>query len=131
MKFKLYTLADITESRARKGDNSLEVKQQQNFLTVLQTIGLRVNPEYSFPPELINDLPKKYNLGAKYKTKQNIWVFNFDIEYEDALSIDMLVNDFNLIPFISNLTETAKFDNAQFITKDPEACNIYFDLGDK
>jgi len=128
MKFKLYTLVDITETRARKGDDPRKIRQQQNFLTIIQTIGLRVNPAYVDPPVLCNDYTKKFKLGAIFKNKQNVWTFIFDIEYEDALSIETLLNDFNLVPIIDQLDETAEFENAHFITSDARFCNIVFEV---
>lgn len=131
MRFTLYTLVDISETGARKCEDPKLHRQQQNFLTVMQTIGLRVNPTYITAPEIINDIPTKYNLGSKYKTKQHIWKYTFDIDYEDALNLDTLVNDFDLIPIIIDLDETAKFENAHFITKNNVLCNIYFAIDDK
>ena len=131
MRFKLYTLVDITETGARRGEDPKQYRQQQNFLTVMQTIGLRVNPTYVAPPEIVNDTPIKYKLGSKYKTKQNVWKYTFDIEYEGALDLDTLINDFDLIPVILDLDETAKFENAHFITKDTALCNIHFEVDDK
>jgi hypothetical protein len=131
MRFTLYTLVDITETGARRGEDPLQFRQQQNFLTVLQTIGLRVNPTYINPPELITEAPNKFNLGSSYKNKQNIWKYTFDIEYESALDIETLENDFNLIPIITDLNESVKFDNETFITKNPKINNIYFELDDK
>lgn len=131
MRFKLHTLVDITETGARRSEDPKQFRQQQNFLTVMQTIGLRVNPIYVKSPHVIKDIPSKYNLGSKYKTKQNIWEYVFDIEYEDGLDVDTLVNDFNLIPIITDLDETAKFENAHFITKQSDVCNIFFGVDDK
>jgi hypothetical protein len=131
MRFKLHTLVDITETGARRSEDPKQFRQQQNFQTVMQTIGLRVNPIYVKSPQIIKDIPGKYNLGSKYKTKQNIWEYVFDIEYEDGLDVDTLVNDFNLIPIITDLDETAKFENAHFVTKNTEVCNIFFEVDDK
>jgi len=131
MRFKLYTLVDITETGARRGEDPKLHRQQQNYLTVMQTIGMRVNPTYVKPPHTINDIPSKYNLGNKYKTKQSIWEYTFDIEYQDGLDIDTLQNDFDLIPIITDLDETAKFENAHFITKNLKINNIFFELCDK
>jgi hypothetical protein len=131
MRFKLHTLVDITETGARRSEDPKQFRQQQNFLTVMQTIGLRVNPIYVNSPQIIKDIPSKYNLGSKYKTKQNIWQYVFDIEYEDGLNVETLANDFNLIPIITDLDETAKFDNAHFVTKNTEICNIFFKVDDK
>jgi hypothetical protein len=131
MRFKLYTLVDITETTARRSDDPKQFRQQQNFQTVMQTIGLRVNPIYVNSPQVVSDLPSKYNLGNKYKTKQNIWKYTFDIDYEDGLDVDTLVNDFDLIPIITGLDETATFDNAHFLTKNVTNSNIYFEIVDK
>ena len=131
MRFKLYTLVDITETGARRGEDPKQYRQQQNFLTVMQTIGMRVNPTYVKSPKVIKDLPSKYNLGSQYKNKQNIWEYTFDIDYEGALDIDTLKNDFDLIPVITELDDTVKFEKAQFITKDLNINNIVFELDDK
>jgi hypothetical protein len=131
MRFIIHTLVDITETGSRRGDDPKQYRQQQNFLTVMQTIGMRVNPTYITSPEIVEDIPSKYNLGTKYKNKQNIWQYKFDIEYTDALDIDTLKNDFNLIPIITGLDETVSFENDVFITKNPSINNIFFDLYDK
>lgn len=131
MRFRLYTLVDITETGARKGDDSKAVRQQQNFLSILQTIGLRVNPTYIKAPEVKKEIPKNLGLGSSYTKKENIWEFVFDIEYESALDIETLKNDFNLIPFISQLDESVKFKTASFSTKDSSICNIIFHEIDK
>jgi hypothetical protein len=131
MRFKLYTLVDITETGARRSDQPKQFRQQQNFQTVMQTIGLRVNPIYINSPQVVNNLPSKYNLGSNYKTKQNIWEYAFDIEYADGLDIDTLINDFDLIPIITGLDETSTFENAHFLTKNSTSTNIYFEIVDK
>jgi hypothetical protein len=131
MRFKLYTLVDITETRARRGDDPKAARQQQNFLTVLQTIGLRVNPTYTRSPQIIEDTPARLGLGKDYKNKQRIWQFDFEIEYEAALDIDILNSDFNLIPVIDGLDETARFDNSVFLTQNSQKSNIIFEINDK
>jgi hypothetical protein len=128
MKFKLYTLIDITETGSRKGDDPRKIQQQQNFLTILQTIGLRVNPAYDQAPVVLYGTADEFNLGTSFKNRQSIWVFDFDIEHEDAMSINTLVNDFNLVPIIDHLDETAEFENAHFVTGDTRFCNIVFEL---
>ena len=131
MRFTIHTLVDITETGARRGEDPVKSRQQQNFLTVMQTIGLRVNPTYIAPPEIVKEVPSKLGLGTSYKTKQSVWKYVFDIEYEGALDIDTLVNDFDLIPIITDLDETAKFENAHFITNNNAINNILFKINDK
>ena len=131
MRFRLYTLVDITETGARRGDDPKAARQQQNFLTVLQTIGLRVNPTYTRSPQTLEDTPVRLGLGKNYKNKQRVWQFDFEIEFEGALDLDILNSDFNLIPVIDGLDETVKFDNSVFITQNPQKSNIIFEIDDK
>jgi hypothetical protein len=131
MRFVIHTLVDITETGSRRGEDPKQYRQQQNFLTVMQTIGLRVNPTYVKAPEVVKEVPSKLGLGTSYKTKQSVWKYVFDMEYEGALDIETLVNDFDLIPIITGLDETADFKNAHFLTKDTALTNITFQIDDK
>ena len=131
MRFIIHTLVDITETGSRRGEDPKQYRQQQNFLTVMQTIGLRVNPTYVKAPEVVKEVPSKLGLGTSYKTKQSVWKYVFDMEYEGALDIETLVNDFDLIPIITQLDETAEFDNAHFLTKNTALTNISFEIVDK
>jgi len=131
MRFDLYTLVDITETRARRGDDPKKVRQQQNFHTVLQTIGLRVNPTYIKAPQILDSIPKDINFGKKYKKITKLWRYSFDIEYEGALSIDILNEDFHLIPIITGLDENISFDIQAFDTKNPDDINLVFTTDDK
>ena len=131
MRFTIHTLVDITETGARRSEDPKQYRQQQNFLTVMQTIGLRVNPTYVAAPEVIKEVPSKLGMGTSYKSKQSVWKYVFDIEYEGALDIDTLINDFDLIPIITQLDETAKFENAHFLTKNTALTNISFQIDDK
>tara|TARA_B100000214_G_C23687434_1_gene499202 strand:- start:227 stop:625 length:399 start_codon:yes stop_codon:yes gene_type:complete len=130
-KFRLTTLIDITETGARRGEDPLAYRQQQNFLTVLQTIGLRTNIEYTSSPKVITSIPREKNLGSDYKGEQTIWQFEFTSPAPDALTVDMLNDDFNLIPIITDLAETAKFKNSVFITQNDKISNTDFELLDK
>jgi hypothetical protein len=131
MRFVIHTLVDITETGSRRGEDPKQYRQQQNFLTVMQTIGMRVNPEYISPPTIISEVPSKLGLGTSYKNKQSVWKYAFDMEFEGALNVETLVNDFDLIPIITQLDETVEFNNAQFITKNVSLNNISFEIVDK
>lgn len=127
MKFTAKTLVDITETGARKGTSEPKlVNQHQNFLTVLQTIGLRVNINVDNSPQCKQESARDF--GSLYTGKQNVWTFEFEVEYQDALSVEMLKNDFDLVPVILGLDETAKITNSVFRTKDSKEKNIVFNL---
>lgn len=118
LEFELYTTVDITNTRARKGADPIEYKQYQNYMTVLQTIGMRSNPTVNKDPKVVED--------CKSFGNNKVWKFEFIIEYESGHSIELLENDFNLVPFITGLTETAEFDENVFITKGKKQ-NIVFE----
>ena len=48
-RFNLYTLVDITKTNARRGEDKLAYGQQQNYMSMMQTLGLRTNVEISNP----------------------------------------------------------------------------------
>jgi hypothetical protein len=125
MRFKFYTLIDITETRARFDKNDTLWHQQQNYLTLVQTLGLRVNT-------VIDNLEKneldltELDFGKQYKGKHNVWSGTIHIEYEDGLTLDVLEQDFNLVPVINNLEETIKLKDCVFDTKNLQTKNIIF-----
>ena len=129
MDFKLYTLVDITETGTHRGPDRIAVKQQANFNSVIQTVGMRANLVPQGVKQHSSSL-SKLNFGSEYKGKHNYWEFSFSIDY-GATSIEMLQEDFNLVPILNQLQETITIDPAIFVTKNNETCNIYFELLDK
>ena len=128
MKFRLQTLVDITETQVRRQDSDkFAYKQEANFQTVIQTVGMRVNLEYTNSPSFEEITIGKLGFGDKYKGKQMLWTFEFDVAYEGALDLDMLNNDFDLIPIIVGLNETATLDKALFRTT-PGDRNVIFSI---
>ena len=127
MRFKLYTTVDITETNAKRSDDKKLFSQQNNLNTVMQTVGLRVNLN---PVYVKNHTDKvdSIGFGKSIKGKQRYWEFCFDIEYEGALNLDMLNNDFDLIPVITELDETLHNHNKIFRTTCPIDRNIVFEI---
>ena len=123
--FELFTVVDITETGARRGDPKLLEHQQQNYLTVMNTIGLRANPTIIKSPYLVEE-NIKFGKGISAK---KVWRMVFDIEY-GIHSVDMLKLDFELVPFIKELTEDAVIDDPVFRT-DINSSNIVFREIDK
>ena len=124
MKYKIETLVDITETGARRGDNLYQYKQQQNYLSLLNTISLRSNPI------IINQSNQKMSLdglgfGSKYKNRQQVW--SLILEFESNLSHNdfFMRRDISLVPIFNGLNETAKFPNQCFLS-DGEYTNIIF-----
>ena len=131
MRFIIDTVVDVTETNARRGQaDKLSLDQQANYNTLLQTIGLRCNAEPISLTATIKDV-SKLAFGDAIKGKQRVWTFEFDNPYEGALTVDMLNDDFDLIPIINNLNETANINNSIFSTKNPNDRNIVFQQIDK
>ena len=130
MRFRIQTLVDITETKARRqGDDKFAYKQEANFQTMLQTIGMRVNIQYENSPRFEEITVTKMLFDDKYKGKQMLWTFEFDLEYEDALTLEMLKGDFDLIPIITGLNETVELQKALFRTTGKDT-NIVFSVVD-
>lgn len=125
--FEIHTLVDITETKAKRGEDPFRVSQQQNYLTLLNTIGLRSNPTIVQAPKLIENTQQ---FGTEYKDAKHAWSFVFEIEY-GAHSVEMLEQDFTLVPFIDGLKEDCVFDFAIFNTTDTARKNIVFKQIDK
>ena len=124
MKIKIKTLIDITNTGARRGETPHRMNQQQNYLTFLQTLGLRSNFDIDEYPTVDKETTKDF--GSNYKGRQNVWTVVVDLPFEGALTEDMLLDDFDLVPFISNLDETVKFHTEAFSTTDNTELNIRF-----
>ena len=126
MKFKVITLADITKTNARRKEDSKSWQQQQNYNTFIGVLGLRVNPILNNNPVSSKRSIGNLGFGKRYKGNHKVWECTFEIEYEGGLNIDMLHEDFDLIPFITNLEESATIDPSVFRTLDEQDCNIIF-----
>lgn len=129
MRYRLYTLIDITATGQYKNEEGKQQarNQQQNFDTVLNTIGMRANVFYDNNPELIINIPSKFAMLGQELT--NIWTFDWYVEsqYRFLLGNDdvgLLKKDFSLVPYISDLTETAKFKTNVFMP----SINIHFEM---
>lgn len=128
MRFKLLTLIDITATGARRGDDYMQVKQQQNYLTVVQTIGIRANPEIlNIPKKQLIDV-SKYGFGSVYTGEKTVWSLDFNFGLNQSHELDMLNIDFDLVPVIGDLDEDIRIEDWVFRTTDALLRNIVFTL---
>ena len=130
MQYKLYTTVDITNTgqyRAEPGKENLRWKEQ-NFQTVLQTLGIRANIVFIEKPvasEMRGSL-----VGFNTDEIVRVWRFDFTTEREHLFekagnAIGYMVEDFDGIPYISGLDESMQQNYDVFVT-DGTACNIVF-----
>ena len=132
MDYKLYTLVDITHTgqyRSEPGRENLRYKEQ-NFNTVIQTLGLRSNIWYNHGPiamEVRGSL-----VGFPTDELLRVWRFDWYTERENLYLLESdpvgyLKQDFNLVPYIKGLDELMEQTYAMFVT-DKDQGNIVFHL---
>lgn len=124
MAFIIKTLVDITNTNAKR-ENRFEYQQQQNYLTLLQTISLRSNPSIIEPP-----VASKVNTHKDFgiKGNNNVWTMVFDFEAASSHSVEMLIGDLDLVPVIANLEETIKLDPSAFFTTNGKINTIFSEV---
>ena len=129
-RIQIFTVIDMTETNVGRSGEAKQRNQQANYNTMVQTAGLRVNP-MPISLECKVDVVDGIGFGSSIKDKQRYWVFTFQHEFENALNIDQLKDDFDLVPIITGLDETALINNSAFRTKDSVETNIVFKFVDK
>jgi hypothetical protein len=125
----MYTLVDITQTGARKGDDLYKCKQQQNYMSFLQTVSLRSNP--TIVKQSVEKIKIEHmGFGNKHKGSHRVWSIEFLFEAEDSHSVSMMKADLDYIPIITGIDETAKFPTRAFVTNGDPYRNTIFDTID-
>jgi hypothetical protein len=100
------TLIDITNTDVKRGE-SKERDQQRNWETVLQVLGLKTQPIILEGPVVLDDV-RPGVFGEFYEDKHRIWAFSFTSDTE-VYNLEQLAQDFEQVPIILGLDETARF----------------------
>jgi hypothetical protein len=124
MEYKLYTLVDITHTGQNRNEPGKELARlkEQNFQTVLQTLGIRANIHFTQSPAVTTVQGKLVGFDTEEILK--LWRFDFgtdrDLLYEqDGNPVGFLNEDFHLVPYINGLGENMEQKYAVFNTQDP------------
>ena len=124
MEYKLYTLVDITHTGQTRHEVGKEAKRnkEQNFNTVLQTLGIRANIAYTTSP--VATEVKGRLAGFDTDEIIRVWRFDFTTERDflfekDTNPVGHLIDDFHLVPYIAGLDEAMEQQYAVFNTADP------------
>ena len=131
MDYKLYTLVDITHTGQYRlePDREADRYKEQNYNTVIQTLGLRSNIEVVQQPHAIE--LKGRLVGFDTDEIIRVWRFDWrteqDLYSDDGDSLAFLKQDFHLVPYISGLDELMEQKYNVFATADPGK-NIVFHL---
>ena len=130
MEYKLYTTVDITATGQYRSEHGKELDRwrEQNFQTVLQTIGLRANISYYNKPIMIE--VKGSVVGFDTDEIIRVWRFDFyterDFLFEQGSNpVGYLIEVFDTIPYISGLNESMQQNYDVFVTEGPSR-NIIF-----
>ena len=131
MEYKLYTLVDITHTGQHRNshDKQKERCQEQNFNTLLQTLGIRSNVHYYNSPDTIEI--KGSLIGFDTDKIIRVWRFDFSTERDFVYQLEDnpvggLITDFHLVPYIKGLNEDMEQQYAVFNTSDPGKNIVFF-----
>lgn len=120
-----FTLIDITATGIIKGESRTR-DQQRNWETVLQVLGLKTQPIIiNYPGKWLDENLKDFEFGDFYEGYQTIWAWQFRGEREEFYNLEILQQDFDQVPVILGLEETARFMLPVFFTHG-HLKNIYF-----
>ena len=130
MNYKLYTLVDITHTGQYRNEPGKEDDRwrEQNFNTILQTLGIRANIQYTQKP-IVTEVAGRL-IGFDTEEIIRVWRFDFRTEQDNLYEVNSdpvgyLKSDFHLVPYISGLNELMDQKYAVFNTTDPGK-NIVF-----
>ena len=130
----LYTTVDITNTGQYRTESGKEVDRwkEQNFQTVLQTLGMRANVSFNKSPKVIEISGNVFGFNTTNIIR--VWQFEFNTERENFFQSDnnpigYLIDDFDGVPYISGLDESMEQNYDVFVTDGPSR-NIIFSQRD-
>lgn len=133
-KYQGHTLVDITNTGVTKYsvEKERQRNQQRNWETVVQILGLRTQIMRMELTDILHVNINTYNFGRIYSGNHKIWVFEFDVEYQDIYRVGnddfkILIDDFTQIPIITKLDETVSLTLPIFYSETDNK-NIYFNF---
>ena len=138
--YRIHTLVDITDNGNLKKQFPFETlsghkvhdkhtlavarDQNSNFSTMLQLLQMRGNITWENPPQKV-ELPNlgNHGFGSYYEGPHSTWHFQFFTVqvgvYGEMIDPTVnLVEDFSLIPIMTQCHNTAHFPVQTFVTKD-------------
>ena len=130
----LKTLIDITNTnvvrdvREATSDYLKQRKQQRNWETIQQVLGLRTQIYVAVTPirRVVN--LENLHFGTQYTGMQAVWTVKFSVNFAEIYGekFNILLKDFEFVPIIKGLDETIELLSPVFIPDGP-AKNIYFE----
>tara|TARA_B110000503_G_scaffold138140_1_gene223727 strand:+ start:637 stop:1041 length:405 start_codon:yes stop_codon:yes gene_type:complete len=128
MRYKILSLIDITKTKVRRGqfEDVKIVNQFSNYMAFENSLLLRSNMNsISTPTSEIQDITN-LKFGDNYVGEHMVWTTVIEPDFPDAVSIDTLQEDFDLVPMLIGLNETVNIKTGVFRTKDLDYTNVLF-----
>ena len=130
-----FTLVDITRTGVTHNrlENEYQRNQQRNWETVIQCMGIRTQPLDIQGPKCIEMFIDEDTFGEMYQGRQRVWCWTFTADrtgtwLDGSNELAFLNKDFNEVPIIQGLDETARFILPIFYTKGAIK-NVFFKSG--
>jgi hypothetical protein len=124
-RYQIVTLVDITRTNPTRSETDQHLlAQQANFNTLLQSIGLRSNVEWTVDPTECKGI-----LPHPLEGRANHWVWTFEVERDEVFNKDgdpvgLLLDDLHGVPIIGQLNNSVDIDPPVFQTQGPNS-NIW------
>jgi hypothetical protein len=114
--FAGYSLVDITATGVTRSTDpeQLERNQQRNWETVLQCMSLRTQPQHVQYPTVDEVNLENFHFGDMYHGTHRVWTWMWAVESQGVYDLNNkplggLQTDFEQVPIITFLSETARF----------------------
>ena len=128
MRYKILSLIDITKTKARRGRDEDKKKTDQfsNYMTFENSIQLRSNMRI-----MAGTIAEKQDItnlmfGENYVGEHMVWSTVIEADFPDAVSIDTLKEDFDLVPMWIGLDESINFITCVYSTIDVDYTYVLF-----
>jgi hypothetical protein len=128
MRYKILSLLDITKTMARR-TRSVEEKpanQYANYMTFENSLQLRSNVNIVSGPIAEKQDITNLMFGENYVGEHMVWTTVIEADFPDAVSIDTLKEDFDLVPMLIGLDESINIKTGVYRTDDVDYTNVLF-----
>ena len=108
MRYKILSLLDITKTGARRDRDrdSKTIEQFSNYMTFENSLQLRSNMHIVSGPTAERQDITNLIFGDNYQGEHMVWTVIVEPDFPDAVNMDTLKQDFDLVPMLIGLDES-------------------------
>ena len=128
MRYKILSLIDITKTKVRRGqfEDVKIVNQFSNYMAFENSLLLRSNMNIVSGPSAERQDITNLIFGDNYQGEHMVWTVIVEPDFPDAVNMDTLKQDFDLVPMLIGLDESVNIKTGVFRTMDTDHTNIMF-----